>query len=346
MLRTGRRMPSLGVMNMRAGYVCLGAASIALPLSFVGPAWSAQVVTISSISSPNDMGKIGEAAAATSTIVDTATGALSISGGGAFIGTAPTVPVLITVNCANGGAACSSGANGKITPLSATGRLGTPTTFNVAAGTVTPTGATGATVTYTLPSIPSGTSTFKLGLSVPVDGDNIASTGTATYGVGLSRFQVVIAAGSTAATAGATGAMTATMYRAVSISKVSDLLFGTIVRPASGSGSATIAAATGSLTVSNGFSLASSTHSRAQFNVVADAASNLDVSVPASMVMSAGANNLTLTLLSTTSGVVSLTGSIGAATTLTLGVGGTIAMTNTTPSGHYVGTFTVSVNYQ
>jgi hypothetical protein len=97
--------------------------------------------------------------------------------------------------------------------------------------------------------------------------------------------------------------------------------------------------------VVGGLSLASSTHGRAQFNVVGDAAANLNVSVPASLVMTAGGNTLVATLLSTTNGNVTLSGVVGSANTLTLGVGGSIAITTGTASGQYTGTFVVSVNY-
>ena len=75
-----------------------------------------------------------------------------------------------------------------------------------------------------------------------------------------------------------------------------------------------------------------------------EGASTFAISVPASVVMSNGTQNITVTLVASgTTGTIS--GTIGNTGTATIGVGGSFPTATTTASGNYTGTFATTVTY-
>lgn len=142
----------------------------------------------------------------------------------------------------------------------------------------------------------------------------------------------------------------ATIFQPIVLSKNSDLSFGTIVRPSSGSGTVTIAQADGARTSSGGVALLNTgpnaAAARASYTVAGEGGQTFAITVPANfnMTRTGGAETIVVTLTATaTTGTLSST--LGNAGTATFGVGGSIPVANTTASGAYAGTFNVIVAY-
>lgn len=155
------------------------------------------------------------------------------------------------------------------------------------------------------------------------------------------------------ASATSTTSASATIFRPITLTKDSDLRFGTIVRPATGSDTVTISSADGSrsLSTNNAVVLTSGIHqapTRATYTVSGEGGQAFSISVPPTfnMTRSGGAETLTITLTaSAASGTLS--GTLGSASsgTATFGVGGAMPITSTTASGAYSGTFVTTVAY-
>lgn len=155
------------------------------------------------------------------------------------------------------------------------------------------------------------------------------------------------------ASATSTTSASATIFRPITLTKTSDLRFGTIVRPASGSDTVTINATDGArdLATNNAVALTSGTHqppTRATFNVAGEGGQAFSITVPASfnMTRSGGSETIAIALTaSATSGT--LTGTLGNASSgsATFGVGGSMPVTSSTASGAYSGSFITTVSY-
>lgn len=136
----------------------------------------------------------------------------------------------------------------------------------------------------------------------------------------------------------------------ISIAKTSDLSFGTIVRPATGNGTVSVDAATGGRTLTGGVSAIGggpvTTVSRAVFTVSGEGGYNFNVTIPASINITRNGNQdpIQVTLVSTT-GSGTLSNAFGTTGTATVGVGGSLPISNGTPSGSYSGSFTITVAY-
>jgi hypothetical protein len=124
--------------------------------------------------------------------------------------------------------------------------------------------------------------------------------------------------------------------------------FGKIVRPSSGSNVVTIGEATGSRSLSGGGNATglASTVSRATYSVAGEGGQTFSITVPTSfdMTRAGGSETVAVTLISTaTAGT--LNGALGSAGSANFGVGGSFAVSNTTATGSYTGTFDVTVAY-
>ena len=139
-----------------------------------------------------------------------------------------------------------------------------------------------------------------------------------------------------------------TILRPVTVTKTTDLAFGRVVQPSSGSGTVSISKTDGSRSFTGGVTLLTSTTGKASFTVAGEGAQAVTVSVPGSFSIAntSGPGTLTVTTDATNTGSQTLSGSLGGAGSLTVDVGGTITVTNTTNSGAYSGTFLVSADYQ
>jgi hypothetical protein len=142
-------------------------------------------------------------------------------------------------------------------------------------------------------------------------------------------------------TSTATANGSTTIIQPITIAKNTDLAFGRIVRPATGSGTVTIANTADTVATSGGAVALASTTSRAKFTITGESGLNATLTVPSTLTLSSGANNLTVALTPDQTSPLTL----GASSTI-LFVGGNFPVTNTTVSGAYTGTFDVTVAYQ
>jgi hypothetical protein len=157
------------------------------------------------------------------------------------------------------------------------------------------------------------------------------------------------AAGPALAQSSANGTGAISIIRPLAIAKDADLKFGTVVRPSSGSGSATVSTA-GARSVSGGVAELSSgdTPQAAQFTITGEGGQSISVTIPASFTMANGSDTLTVTTSNNLSGSASaqtLSNALGSAGSLVVRVGGSVAIPSTAVSGSYTGTFTVSAAY-
>ena len=139
---------------------------------------------------------------------------------------------------------------------------------------------------------------------------------------------------------------TARIVQPISLTKNSDLAFGTIVKPTTSTNTITIDETTGSRSSSGGgdAALVTSTSGRATYTVGGEGGQTFAITVPASVNMISGANTITVTLVGTaTTGTLS--GTIGSAGTTTFGVGGNFSLASAQASGNYTGSFTTTVAY-
>ena len=197
-------------------------------------------------------------------------------------------------------------------------------------------------VSFTIAGVGASSSkTFFVGADMGVAGDDSGlPTGSAE-----ADFSINAAEASGGPTASGTGRFLATVIRSIAISKLSDLVFGRVATPASGSGTVTIDATTGAQSSTNGIAtFASPAPSRAAFSVTGEGGQAFSVTAPASFVMT-GPQTLTVTTATSVTGSPLLSGSLGSAGSFTFGVGGSAPISSTTLNGDYAGSFTVTVAY-
>lgn len=137
----------------------------------------------------------------------------------------------------------------------------------------------------------------------------------------------------------------------IALTKVTDLAFGTIVRPASGSSVITMSTTSNTPTVDSGTAVivAGGSKTRASYTVTGEGGQTIAITVPASFIMNdGGSNDITVNLVSEAA-TDTLTGSIGSTGNFsgdgTLYVGGNFTISNSTVSGNYSGSFSTTVAY-
>jgi hypothetical protein len=335
-------------------FLGLGATSL-LPLAIAAPAHAAASLTVTSVTAgaPN-LGTVTSGVTGNTVFTISNAGLVSRSSGTGVRTTGGGITaVTVTVHCQGG--VCSTGGNGKIQNTGApTGRAGALTNFTPVSGTATLASISGTNpVTFTFPaSIPNNTDlTFTVGMDFPIIGNDSTSGTVAT--LSTSKFLVSVGLGAATPNSTLTGTATATVYRALAMTKTSDMAFGTILKPPGVAGSVTLSNTGSTVTVSGaGYGKMSTgrpttTPSSAQFKISGEAAQVYTLNVPSTFVMAGtGTDSLTVNLSPTTaSGAVTFSGSAGAASTLTLGVGGSFDVLAATGYGTYTGTFAVTATY-
>jgi hypothetical protein len=323
----------------------LGSLAAFVILGFIVQAHAQTVQSITS-SSPN-LGNVTSApTGATIFRVAPGTGAVTVASGSGVRVSTGSSPTTVTIACSAG--ACNNKAlTVRVGSIgSPTGRAQTLANFTVSAGTASISGVSGTNpVSFTIAGFASGgTKTFFVGADVPISGNDSASaTGNATSG-----FYVYVAVSPTVPTAGSTtGLAVANVFRPIALSGASNLAFGKIVRPRSGTGTVAVNATTGARTVTGTgvLGLNSPAPSRAAYSVSGEGGQLFSLSVPASFSMTGPGPALTVTLTSTASGSQTLSSAVGSAGTFSFGVGGSFPISSTTTTGAYTGSYGVTVQY-
>lgn len=148
-------------------------------------------------------------------------------------------------------------------------------------------------------------------------------------------------------TANATATGSVTIVQPLTITKDADMAFGRIVRPSTGTGTVSLANTSDAVSATAGaVALTGITTSRAKFTINGEGAQAVTLTVPASFDMLNGTDSLTVTLSPDLTSPVTLSGTLGAAGSASLNVGGSFSLPSTTPTGVYSGTFQVTVAYQ
>ena len=143
------------------------------------------------------------------------------------------------------------------------------------------------------------------------------------------------------ASATTTASSTTTILSPISLTKVLDLQFGKVVRPSAATPQTVIVSSAGarSLGGTGDAVLMGTTASQAQFTVGGEGGAAITVTVPATFAMGP--------LTVTTSGTypTAIGGAAGSPGTATVNVGGAFPITNTTATGSFTGTLSVTAAY-
>jgi len=320
----------------------LAAAGVALCAT---PALASGTYTVT-VTTP-DLGKITSGATGDTVLrIDSTSGNVTVvSGTGVRTGVG-SARALVTIKCTGSNGACNKDINFKLGPTgSPIGRARTLSHVLVSMGsavlTSTPNGA-GGNISFSIGPVGlNGAKTFWVGADMGIAGDD---SGLPT-GAAESDVFVFWAESPGAAITGPTGGFRATVIRGLSISKTSDLIFGSVVKPANGSGTVAIDAASGARSFTGGVvGVANPAPTRAAFTVTGEGGQTVSVTVPASFQMT-GPQPITVTTTNSLSATPTLSGVLGAGGSYAFGIGGSAPITSTTPDGAYSGNFTVTVAY-
>lgn len=189
-----------------------------------------------------------------------------------------------------------------------------------------------------------GTAPFATGaLDRGIEMKKIIASAVITAGLLVGGNAFAQAANTDSATA--TGSVT--IIRPLTITKNSDLAFGRIVQPRTGTGTVTLANTGNSVVAAAGaVALSGITTSRAQFTVDGEGGQVVTTSIPSSVTLTSGSATIPVTLAPDFGSTVTLSGALAAAGSSTLNVGGSFNLPNTQTPGAYTGSFTVTVAYQ
>jgi len=331
-------------MSVTAPLRSLAAALLAVLSTQV----AAQTYSVSTATT--DLGNVAAAATGTTVFtVDPSTGVVTKAAGNGARLAGSTARALVTISCGNQNA-CNNDTPKIIISQTGTpsGRANALTSFTLSTTGATATMPTppdaGNTITATLGPIGKNQSdTIYVGFDTTYSGDNSA----AATGVANASFLVTVTTKKGGGAVSATGLVTADVFRTLTITSGTPLSFGRISRPRSGSGAVSLVAGSASV-VATGIGVAATSSpvpTSATLTASGEGGQALTITVPSSFTMTNGANSLVVTTNATNVGAQTLSGSIGAAGTRLVTVGGAFPLTSTTALGGYTGQFTVTFQY-
>jgi len=175
--------------------------------------------------------------------------------------------------------------------------------------------------------------------------------------IGIAVSAIVLGAAASAFAAGNTSATTAnvttTIIRPISVTKNTDLRFGTIVRPSAGSGTVALSTAdVPTITGTGAILLPSSTTSAANFTVSGEGAEAFTLVIDSTVTLTntaASGGTLTVTTVNDAACTTAcaLPGALGdvANDTKVVNVAGSFPFTSFTNTGAYAGVMNISVTY-
>lgn len=129
-----------------------------------------------------------------------------------------------------------------------------------------------------------------------------------------------------------------TIVAAVQLAEVAELNFGTIA-PGTAAGIVTMTVGSDTPTCAVGLTCVG-TRSRGRFTVTGTSGQNVAITVDPSVTLNSGGNNMSVALASSTASVPT-TGS-----PVEFFIGGVLSVGANQPAGNYIGTYTVTANYQ
>jgi len=323
-------------------------ATFAAPLPAAANGFPPAAVYTTTVTTAPSLGTVVSAASGDTVFtIDPSTGIVTrTSGSGVRVSTS-TTRAAVSIRCGNESACNTTYVVVKVGPLgSPTKRARALTNFTVAMNTAVEAAPTeGANpLLLGLDPIPqNATRTFYIGFDYGIAGD---SSGLASGAASSGFYVYVTGYPNTNPTTGTTSSAAATVYRPITLSNPTGLVFGSVVRPASGSGTVVINDSTGARTLTGGVvALSTPTPSKAAYTVTGEGGQSFSLSIPTSFAMTTTGGSVTVTLTSTATGSQTLSSSIGSAGTFGFSIGGSLPVASTTKDGAYTGTFTVSVQY-
>lgn len=325
-----------------------GAVALALAAFAGGPVMAQTGTWTASIDTVPALGTVITAETGTTTYRFTPAGGVSVLSGTAVRTSVNSVQGVVTITCTGSGSNCNAGRTGNVrigsigTP---TGKAGALTNFTVSSA-ATITGLTGTNpIDFTIELTSKNTPvTVNIGADFPiVAADGAGSTGAATSGF------YVYAINTGTPVAGDSDNATATVWRPISFTGTPTLVFGSIVKPGSGSSVVTLNPSLGSspVSVTGNAVVAGSSAARATYNITGEGGQAISVTPASSFVMNrvgGGTTPLTVTLTSTTLPTL-LSASLGSEGTATFYMGGNFTIDTATETGNYSGTYDVTVAY-
>lgn len=259
-----------------------------------------------------------------------------------------SAPISITIATNNNKDCETSTIAGTLTASGSTlGRAKSMTNFDVAPGAgVTISGESGtSTRTFTIGALgKSVTRTIYLGMDFPIKGDNEGGA-TATTNSSQASYTLTLTP-SNGNGISRTGTGVATVRRSLRLTKNSDLSFGRIVRPSSGTSTISVSPITGLRSVTGtAVGLAEPAASWAYYTVDGEGGQTISVTVPPSVSMTGPGGSITVNLTSFKPAPVQLSGSGNSDGVYEFWVGGNFTLDSTAASGAYSGAFNVTVAY-
>ena len=322
---------------------------VMLALTAFGEA-RAQSLTVNSVASVN-LGKIAAAAVGDTRFQVAPAGGLvtKLSGSGARVSPG-SGNIFVTVSCGNQGYCSSQNI------LVAIAQTGVPTNrayalenFTVstsgASATIATTPTTGNSISFQIGPIGRNSSkTFYVGYDFVVKGDSSgAASGNSTAGLSVTISRTN---GNNPATA--SGTVSASVFRTLTAGATQAMSFGMISRPRDGPGQVTLAPGAASV-VTSGDGVTSrpgSSITSAIVGVTGEGGQSISVSIPSTFTMHGpGGSTIVVTPSADKSGSLTLPGSLGAAGSETVTVGGSFPLSTSTPTGAYTGSFSVIFQY-
>ncbi|MBL8773192.1 MAG: DUF4402 domain-containing protein [Phenylobacterium sp.] len=317
-----------------------------------GPAASVAANYTLNITGPMDIGTVAAAASGDTVFrIDAGSGAVSVaSGAGRRISTA-SARAQVNVTCRPSRAADTDCTTRTVririgTIGALTGRARAFSTFYVANGTASIVAPPSGVMPITLELAPLGNNSarnFFVGADFPVAGDE---SGLAS-GNGENAFYVYVVNATDQMIAGDTDKGRVRALRSVSVSSTSNLGFGRIQRPTTGTNTITLNATSGARTMTGGgnaFAYPTPAPTRGAFTIAGEGGQQVSISVPSNLTLS-GPADLGVVLTDTAPATRNLSGALGAAGTYSFTVGGSFTLNPTTPVGTYSGVLTVTVDY-
>lgn len=324
-------------------------------LALVIAAWLAPVAAWAAtwtvnVTGPIDLGSIAAASVGNTTFrVSSSTGAVTVVSGSGRRLTTGSARVQVDVSCRPGrgvdNACLTTNVPIRMGLIGAlTGRARAFTAFNVTMGTaVLVSGPTG-TVPYDFVLAPVGNNsvkTFFVGADYPVAGDDSGLPS----GAGDNGFYVYALDGVGQSLAGDADKGEIVVYRSLAVAATSNLSFGRIQIPSSGSSTISLNASNGNRTVSgNAVGYATPAPTRGSFTISGEGGQQVSLTIPTSIQLT-GPGTLNVNVTDTAPATPRLSGNVGAAGAYNFNVGGSFQITPATPTGAYTGVLTVSVDY-
>lgn len=337
--------------RVKSSQPLLAAAAALLGCAAAGTAQAACTYTYGSLSStlPN-LGNVvsGTVGKTTFRIEASASGTITQLDGDGVRLSAGGSPVSITI-ATNSHSHCSSSTiSGTLTATGSTsGRAKNMGNFDVAGGAGVSLSGESGTSTRTFTIAPLGksvTRTLYLGMDFGIKGDDEGGATATTNGSQASYILTLTPSNGNGVSRTGTGV--ATVRRSLRLTKNSDLKFGRIVRPSSGTSTISVSPITGLRSVTGtAVGLAEPAASWASYTVNGEGGQTISISIPATVSMTGPGGGVTVNLTSFKPPPQQLSGSPNSDGVYDFWVGGNFTLDSTAVSGAYSGAFNVTVAY-